>query len=111
MSRDRHPVLASEPTLAALQTYVAQTNVHRGHNSTTQACLLLLCEEVGELVKAARKAAGIGVDTAKPDDAHSDEEAADVLWLLLSVCNSLGINLEQALRGKEEKNKQRVWRS
>ena len=104
-----HPVLKARPTLADIQAYMAATNVYRDHNSSTQACLLLLCEEVGEFAKAIRKSAGIKIDTAKADDAHVDEEAADILWMLCSLCNSLNIDLEQALRNKEEKNTRRVW--
>lgn len=105
-----HPVLPPQPTLADIQRYVNETNTYRGHDASLSACLLLLCEEVGELAKASRKSIGVRTDAAKPDDAHTDEEAADVLWMLASVCNSLGVDLEQAFRAKEEKNKVRVWK-
>lgn len=105
-----HPVLPPQPTLADVQHYVGETNIYRDHDTSLSACLLLLCEEVGELVKASRKSTGIRLDSAKPDDAHTDEEAADVLWMLASICNSLGIDLEQAFRAKEVKNKSRVWK-
>ena len=105
-----HPVLAPTPTLGDIQAYVAATNTFRGHDTSLQTCLLLLCEEVGELAKAARKSAGIRTDTAKPDDAHTDDEAADVLWVLASACNTLGIDLEHAFRAKSEKNKSRTWK-
>jgi NTP pyrophosphatase (non-canonical NTP hydrolase) len=49
------------------------------------------------------------MDIAKPD-AHADEEAADVLWMLLTVCNGLGIDLEAAFRAKDEHNKTRTWK-
>lgn len=110
MAATSHPVLGENPTLADIQAYVAQTNIFRGHHATTQAGLFLLCEEVGELAKAIRKsAAGIAMDTAKPSDARPDEEAADILWMLATICNSLNIDMEQALRAKEEKNKTRTW--
>ena len=105
-----HPVLAAKPALHDVQAYVAATNTFRGHDTSLSTCLLLLCEEVGELAKAARKSTGIRMDTAKADDMHADEEAADVLWMLASVCNSLGIDLERAFRAKEEKNKLRTWK-
>lgn len=105
-----HPVLPDTPTLADLQRYISATNEYRGHNVLLQTCLLLLCEEVGELAKAVRKTAGVRTDTAKADGEHADEEAADVLWMLCSICNALDIDLEQAFRAKEEKNKQRTWR-
>lgn len=105
-----HPTLPARPALGDIQTYIRATNLYRGHDGTLQTCLLLLCEEVGELAKASRKSSGIKLDAAKPDDAHTDEEAADVLWILCSVCNALDIDLGQAFRGKEEKNKTRVWK-
>lgn len=105
-----HPVLGDRPTLAAIQAYIDDTNTYRHHDTAIQTCLLLLCEEVGELAKAVRKGIGIHMDMAKPDDAHADEEAADVLWMLCSVCNALDIDLEQAFRAKEQKNKRRVWK-
>lgn len=69
---------------------------------------MLLVEESGELARAARKQAGMrfAEDTAIADVA---DEAADVLIVLLGLCNMLNVDLEQAFRNKEEKNKQRTW--
>lgn len=108
MPASGHPVLGARPTLADIQAYIANTNAYREHNTELLYCMLMLCEEVGELAKAVRKNIGGRVD-ADSRDAHTDEEAADVLWLLVAVCNNLGIDLEAALRAKEEKNKQRTW--
>ena len=69
----------------------------------------MLIEEVGELAKAVRKAVGGKMDVSKPDP-NAGEEAADVLWMLMCICNSLGIDLETAFRAKQEKNKLRTWR-
>ncbi len=65
-------------------------------------------EEVGELAKAIRKANGQKVYT---DSKHHDieEEAADVLFMLLDVCNRLDIDLEKAFVAKEVKNNSRTW--
>lgn len=106
---DLHPVLKTNPTLADFQKYIADTLAYRELNSSTQYCMLMLCEEVGELAKAVRKSAGGKMDVAKPD-VHADEEAADVLWMLICVCNGLGIDLEKAFRAKQEVNKTRTWR-
>jgi NTP pyrophosphatase (non-canonical NTP hydrolase) len=108
MSEPNQPALGKNPTLADVQRYVAEMNIARGHSTELLYCMLLLCEEVGELAKAIRKQTGGRMDVASRD-AHVDEEAADVLWLLLAVCNSLGVDLETAFRAKEEKNKSRVW--
>jgi len=104
-----HPVLKASPTLADIQQYIADTLEFRELNSSTQYCMLMLCEEVGELAKAVRKSVGGKMDVAKPD-VRVDEEAADVLWMLVTVCNSLGVDLEQAFRDKEEINKKRIWK-
>jgi len=105
-----HPLLADKPTLAAVQSYISATNKFRGHDESLQTGLLLLCEEVGELAKACRKQNGIRRDSAKANDDHVDEEAADVLWMLCTVCNALGIDLNEAFHAKEQKNKARVWK-
>lgn len=70
---------------------------------------MLLLEESGEFAKAVRKHAGL---KAAPDTETKEvaEEAADVLIILLGLCNMLGIDLEQAFRDKEERNKKRTWR-
>lgn len=38
-----------------------------------------------------------------------EEELADILIYLCVIANQFDINLEQALRDKEEINKQRTW--
>lgn len=105
-----HPILPPSPTLGDIQTYVKAVLKHRGFDKeTVQDKLLMLCEEIGELAKAVRKQSGI--KTAHDSKEHNiGHEAADVLWLLICVCNDTKIDLEQALRDKEEKNKQRVWK-
>jgi NTP pyrophosphatase (non-canonical NTP hydrolase) len=68
-----------------------------------------LQEELGEFARAARKYTG-GKFAADTHTAEVDEEAADVFILLLGLCNLLGIDLEQAFRAKEAKNKKREWK-
>lgn len=108
-ANDKHPELASRPTLQDLQKYVAETCEFRGYSTDTRYCLLLLCEEVGELAKAIRKTTGGTIDP-ESRDSHVDEEAADVLWMLAVIANGLGVDLEQAFRNKMEINKSRVWK-
>lgn len=100
--------LPAKPTLAEIQTYVDVKVKERGLEAGTQDYFLVLVEEVGELAKALRPLQGIKLagDARDQNIAH---EAADVLWLLICVCNSLGINLEEALRAKDAKNEKRVW--
>lgn len=102
--------LSASPTLGDLQKYVQQMVKVRGFkDNRIEQRFLLLLEESGEFAKAVRKNAGLGFadDTQKKDMA---EEAADVFIILLGICNMLNIDLEQAFRDKEEKNKQRVWK-
>ena len=69
---------------------------------------MLLLEECGEFARAARASVGLKFadDTQRAD---LQEEAADVFVVLLGLCNLLEIDLEQAVRAKEEKNKKRTW--
>ncbi len=104
------PELPPTATFRDYQELLRQLVVERGFDKeTVPEVFLLLTEEVGELAKAIRKHHGMKVDDAshKHDIA---EEAADVLWLLLDLCNRLDIDLEQAFRDKETKNQQRTWK-
>jgi NTP pyrophosphatase (non-canonical NTP hydrolase) len=102
-------VLKDKPTLKDIQAYIAATAIERGFDKeSAQNCFILLTEEVGELAKALRKHAGVRLATdSKPMDVEF--EIADVFLTLVSLCNTLGIDLEKVLRAKEEKNKIRVW--
>lgn len=102
--------LKSNPTLHDLQEYVAAAVKERGFkDDRVEQRFLLLLEESGEFAKAVRKNAGLGfaADTKTKEMA---EEAADVLIILLGICNMLNIDLEQAFRAKEEHNKTRTWK-
>lgn len=100
--------LKPEPTLEDLQRYVDTMVAERGFKRDLAQKFMLLTEETGELAKAARKSAGMtyAKDSQESEAAH---EAADVLMVLLDICSTLGIDLEQAFRDKEEVNKTRVW--
>lgn len=105
-----HPILKDKPTLNDVQGYINQVVKHRGFDKqTVDYEFRMLVEEVGELAKALRKQTG-GFIADDSDDYKVRHECADVLWMLVCICNSLGINLEEALREKEEHNKKRTWR-
>ena len=75
---------------------------------TAQDTLMLLTEEVGELAKAIRKSAtSITIDRSKLE--HYDTVENDVLIVLLSLCNILGIDLYRAFLEKEKINIKREW--
>jgi NTP pyrophosphatase (non-canonical NTP hydrolase) len=103
--------LEPHPDLAALQTYVRQLEEERGFtNSPVQQECLLLGEEVGELFKAVRKREKLQID-ANSKVGSVEEELADVLIYICAIANRFEIDLEKALRDKEEINKKRVWRA
>lgn len=101
------PKLKRNASLADYQDLIRQLAVERGFDGETVSEVFgLLVEEVGELAKAIRKHNGQKVG------AHSkihdvSEEAADVFWLLIDLCNRLDIDLEQAFKAKEIKNTKR----
>ena len=100
--------LKPEPTLRDFQQYIADMVAERGFKRSLAQKFMLLLEEAGELSKAARKTDGQPL-AADSVEGHAAHEAADVLMVLLDICNTLGIDLEQAFRDKEEKNKLRTW--
>jgi NTP pyrophosphatase (non-canonical NTP hydrolase) len=102
--------LSDQPTLADLQRYVEQVCHERGWTKDTYAeKFLLFMEEIGELAKAIRKAAGLYNEQAKPKSANLEEEFADVLSYLLDLANYFHIDLEKAFRDKEHVNEMRRW--
>lgn len=104
--------LADRPTLRDIQEYVAAMVIERGFDTygIINECLLL-GEEVGELFKVVRKqVANMHIDSNKHYEFDAAEEIADVLILLAAIANRLDVDMEQAFRDKEARNKQRVWR-
>ena len=102
--------LQEKPTLGDLQRYVAEVCQERGWTKDTPAeKFVLFVEEVGELAKAMRKAAGLYAERAKPQQMSLEEEFADVLSYLLDLANCYEIDLEAAFRAKEQVNRTRTW--
>lgn len=99
----------SNLSIKQYQELVSQLVIERGfEKETVSEVFTLLVEEIGELAKAIRKQNGQKVD--KNSAVHSaDAEAADVFWLLIDVCNRLGIDLGQAFNDKEVINSKRSW--
>ena len=102
-------MLPANATLRDYQKLVKQLVLDRGFDKETVAeVFMLFLEESGEFAKAARKVTGLKVD--KASKVHTlEEEAADVFWLLIDLCNRLDIDLEKAFREKEAKNRKRTW--
>lgn len=101
--------LQEASALVDLQRYVLEMEEEPGftHRGVVQQCLLL-GEEVGELFKAVRKHEKMRTG-ATSITGTVDEELADVLIYLCAIANRLGVNLEEALRRKEELNETRSW--
>ncbi len=104
-------VLKDNPTLRDFQQYVLQMKQERGFNTTDkfyECCLL--AEECGEVISAVRKNSKNGSIGSGSKVGDVAEELADVFIYICSLANMHGIDLEQAFRDKEEKNKQRTWK-
>jgi NTP pyrophosphatase (non-canonical NTP hydrolase) len=103
--------LKPNPTLSDLQNYVRQLEEERGFTKDhISAKCMLLAEEVGELLKCVRKThTTLGIDSNKKYEFDAGGEIADILIVLTTIANRLGVNIERAFREKEEKNKQRTW--
>lgn len=105
-----HPILGPSPTLPEIQVYIREMVRYRKFDETdVQYKLLLLVEELGELAKAIRQETNgkFAADTTRTNVLH---EAADVFIVFTGLCNMLNIDIEQALRDKEEINKFRTWK-
>ncbi len=91
------------------QKLIKRLIVERGFDKeTVPEVFMLFLEEAGEFAKAARKVSGITTD--KNSKIHDlEEEAADVFWLLIDLCNRLDIDLAKAFDAKEKKNQERTW--
>lgn len=96
-------------TLSDYQKYVKKMVKERGFaDESVSEIFMLFLEEAGEFAKAARKVSGIKTD--KNSKVHDlEEEAADVFWYVLDLCNHLNIDLEKAFEAKEKKNRSRKW--
>ncbi len=96
-------------TVSEYQKYVEKMVTERGFaDESVSEIFMLFLEEVGEFAKATRKASGIKTD--KNSRVHDlEEEAADVFWYLLDLCNHLNIDLAKAFEMKEKKNQSREW--
>ena len=100
----------SKLTVNDHQQLIKQLVLERGfEKETVPEVFTLLVEEMGELAKAIRKINGQKVDE-KSKHHDVEEEAADVFWLLLDLCNRLDIDLAEAFKNKELKNQKREWK-
>lgn len=105
-------ILPNEPKIQNFQKYIRDMELERGFDrqEAVHKCLLL-GEEVGELFKAIRKYdSNLRLDNNSKVGTVS-EELADVFIYICAIANKFDIDLEQAFRDKEAKNKMRTWSS
>lgn len=102
--------MPTSDSLKKLQEYIWEMNKARGFNLTDPSKkLVMLMEEVGELAKATRKIAGLKfTDTTLQTDVK--EELADVQIVLLGLASMLEVDMDEAVRAKEAKNRDRTWK-
>lgn len=109
MKQSKSELISRNITYKELQDYVWQINKERGFDITDPSKkLVLLMEEIGELAKAVRKTVGMKfTNTTRQTDI--EEELADVQIVLLGLAGVLGVDMQQAVASKEEKNRKRTW--
>jgi NTP pyrophosphatase (non-canonical NTP hydrolase) len=83
--------------LEELQRVVADFVEQNQLETNLEHRLLDLVSEVGELSKEALKASAYGAGDFKPTTAWA-EELGDVLFSLICVANTSGVDLEEALK-------------
>ncbi len=99
--------MTKDLTLDVYQKLISKLVIERGYDQeTVSEVFTLLVEEVGELAKAIRKTNGQKVHLDSKTH-EVGEELADVFWLVIDLCNRLGINLADAFDAKEAKNQKR----
>ena len=104
--------LLSTNKINDIQQYINEViNIRGFGNQSVEQELLLLTEEVGELAKAIRKEkTNMSIDKSKINNYDSIEnEVADVFIVLVTICNTLEINLYNSIVEKEKINVNRVW--
>lgn len=113
LQKELYNKLNKNSSLTDIQLYIKEIIEVRGFASqSVQENMLLFFEEAGELAKAIRKdTEGMSVDEERLYKYDTIEnEVADVLIVLLSICNKLDISLYKAFMEKEKVNIERNWK-
>ena len=95
-------------SLSDIQTLIKKTSkANCFDGESLEQKFMLLFEEVGELAKSVRSM--IGTKVGKHSKIHEvEEEASDVLYVLLDICNKVDINLEKSFGKKLKKIKKNI---
>ena len=113
LQKELYNKLNKNSSLTDIQLYIKEIIEVRGFaNQSVQENMLFFFEEAGELAKAIRKdTEGMSVDEERLYKYDTIEnEVADVLIVLLSICNKLDISLYKAFMEKEKVNIERNWK-
>ncbi len=97
----------ADVALPAFQRAVADFVAAHGLETSTEARLLDLVSEIGELAKEALKATGYGRGAFAPTEAWAGE-LGDTLFSLICLANGTGVDLEATLRAALEKYERRL---
>ena len=91
----------SPETIKRIRKFTSDRNWEQYHTPSNIAKSIAI--EAGELLECYQW-------SDEADLEHVKEELADVFIYLCSLANMHNIDLEEAFREKEEKNKSRVWK-
>jgi NTP pyrophosphatase (non-canonical NTP hydrolase) len=98
-------------SISNLQKYIEKKVKQRGfEDETVQERLLLLCEEVGELINAARKITGMNTDKDREIKKEVGEEIADVINMIFAVGIKMKIDVEKEFILKEKIIDKRIYK-
>jgi NTP pyrophosphatase (non-canonical NTP hydrolase) len=102
--------MPTDDSIRKLQAYIWQMNIERGFDTEDMSKkLVMLMEETGELAKAVRKVVGLKfTETTQVTDI--EEELADVQIVLFGLASMLRVDMLDAVRKKESRNRQRSWK-
>ncbi len=95
--------------LRTLQKRVGELRKKRGFTQDPERVLILLMEEIGEVAQQMKRAWSPNYEGLSEE--AIGEELADVLFVLLGLCDLLGIDLADALKAKTGRDALRRWKS
>jgi len=103
--------LKKNATLPDYQEYIKNVCIERGWDKNNPLeIFLLFSEEVGELAKAIRNRLKLYHEEGKIQSQDElPHELADIFNYLIDIANCFNIDLETAIREKEELNAKRSW--
>lgn len=91
-----------------IHQFVRKFSKEKGFDSQSlEENFMLLTEEVGELAKAVRRHTNVKIGKHSKNR-EIGEEAADLLYVLVEICNKFNIDLEKSFYSKMDKVRKRM---